>query len=77
MRKCPVFSPLTAHCTGLCVSAPYGDITQAGVTRATFAHRSATELDMWGTGDAVCMPNEISAPDLPFFFASGPIDHCQ
>lgn len=32
-----------------------------------------TELDMQGTGDAVCMPNEISPPSS----ALGPIDHCQ
>lgn len=66
VKKCPVFSPLTAHCTGLCVSAPYGDITQTGVTRTTFTHRSATELDMQATGDAVCMSNESSGPHLPF-----------
>lgn len=27
--------------------------------------------------DAVCMPNEISIPDLPLFSALGPIDHCH
>lgn len=73
VKKHPVFSPLTAHCTGLCVSAPYGDITQTGVTRVTFTHRSATELDMQGTGDAVCMPNEISVPDLPFSLLWDPL----
>lgn len=73
VKKCPVFPPLTAHWTGLCVSAPYGDITQSGVTRVTFTHRSATELDMQQNGDAVCMPNEISISDLPFSLLSDPL----
>lgn len=76
VKKCPVFSALTVHCAGLCVSAPCGDITQTGVTRATFTHHSAMELDMQGTGDAVCMPNEISVPSFPSS-ALGSIDHCQ
>lgn len=66
VKKCPVFSPLTAHCTGLCVSVPYGDITQTGVTDMTFTHRSATELDMQGTGDVVCMPNVFLIQIFPF-----------
>lgn len=73
MKKCPVCFPVTAHCTGLCVSAPYEDITQTGVTRVTFTHRSATELDMQATGDAVCMPNESSVPDIPFSLLWDPL----